>query len=133
MNANHLTGIFGEVVRELAHVNQTVPVDPDIHKGSGTMRFSSDHTPPKGDKDKVPIDHTWLQNDGVVNTRSMARPTRRSIDVIAPYEGSVMRGCWNDMGVMKSWDHMDIVGVSSTRKILDFYLDLAKLVSELPG
>jgi triacylglycerol lipase len=65
----------------------------------------------RGD-DPVPIDETWFENDGIVNTRSMRGPTLGSTDRIVPWSGSSRPGQWNDMGILRDWDHYDIIGMN---------------------
>ena len=80
----------------------------------------------------VQIDASWWENDGLVNTRSMAGPTLDSPDRIAPYRGQVQRGVWNAQGVLPGWDHLDIVGMGTTRDVRDWYLRLAQQLADLP-
>ncbi|MDS4022761.1 MAG: lipase [Candidatus Competibacter sp.] len=80
----------------------------------------------------VAIDERWWENDGLVNTRSMAGPTLGSPDLIVPWSGAPQRGMWNDHGVLPDWDHMDIVGIGTVRDVGDWYLRLAKSLADLP-
>ena len=80
----------------------------------------------------VHIDASWWENDGLVNTRSMAGPTLDSPDRIAPYGGSPQRGAWNYRGVLAGWDHLDIVGIGTVRDVRDWYLSLARSLADLP-
>ncbi len=59
---------------------------------------------------KIPIDETWLQNDGVVNTNSMDGPVLGSTDIIKDFDGKPRKGQWNYMGILGSCDHADIIG-----------------------
>lgn len=87
----------------------------------------------------VPIDGTWLENDGMVNTVSMDGPKLGSEDRIVPFNGTPQPGVWNFMGLLKPCDHWDIQrnitlltspppGYDS---LLDFYLKLAGLLRSL--
>lgn len=80
----------------------------------------------------VQIDASWWENDGLVNTRSMAGPTLDSPDRIAPYRGQAQPGVWNDQGVLPGWDHLDIIGIGTTRDVRDWYLRLAQQLADLP-
>ncbi len=80
----------------------------------------------------VVIDTGWWENDGVVNTRSMAGPTLGSSDWIVPYRHPPQRGVWNDRGVLSGWDHMDIVGIGTVRDVDGWYLRLARELADLP-
>jgi triacylglycerol lipase len=81
---------------------------------------------------RVVIDASWWENDGLVNTRSMAGPTLDSADRIVPWRGQPKPGAWNFRGVLSGWDHMDIVGIGTTREVSDWYLRLAKSLADLP-
>ena len=81
---------------------------------------------------RVVIDASWWENDGLVNTRSMAGPTLDSADRIIPWRGQPQPGAWNYRGVLSGWDHMDIVGIGTTREVGDWYLRLAKSLADLP-
>ncbi|MDS4041382.1 MAG: lipase [Candidatus Competibacter sp.] len=80
----------------------------------------------------VAIDDRWWENDGLVNTRSMAGPTLGSPDLIVPWGSVPQRGMWNYRGVLPDWDHMDIVGIGTVRDVGDWYLRLAKSLADLP-
>lgn len=77
------------------------------------------------------IDSQWWQNDGVVNTISMDGPERGSTDLIVPYDGTPNRGEWNDLGLMDSYDHGDIIGHGS-RDMQEWYIEAARLLASLP-
>jgi len=81
---------------------------------------------------QVVIDARWWQNDGVVNTRSMAGPTLDSPDRIVAGAGPPQPGVWNHQGTLAGWDHLDLVGIGTTRDINGWYLRLAKSLAELP-
>ena len=91
---------------------------------------------------RVVIDATWWENDGVVNTRSMAGPTLDTRSMAGPTLDSPDRkvvpasppqpGVWNDRGVLAGWEHLDIVGIGTIRDINGWYLRLAKSLAELP-
>jgi len=68
----------------------------------------------------------------VVNTRSMAGPTLDTVDRIVPWRNPPQPGVWNHHGVLSGWDHMDIVGIGTTREVGDWYLQLAKSLADLP-
>jgi triacylglycerol lipase len=69
-------------------------------------------------KDRVPIDSSWWPNDGVVNTKSMNGPWLYPDgytgvrDSIVDWDGTSIpdRGVWNYFGVLKGFDHFDIIG-----------------------
>jgi triacylglycerol lipase len=80
----------------------------------------------------VVIDARWWENDGMVNTRSMAGPTLGSSDRIVPYRDPPRRGVWNDRGVLSGWDHLDIVGVRTVRDVDGWYVRRARELADLP-
>jgi triacylglycerol lipase len=80
----------------------------------------------------VAIDDGWWENDGLSNTRSMAGPTLDSPDRIVSYSGQPQRGVWNYRGVLSGWDHMDILGIGTVRDVGDWYLRLARSLTDLP-
>ncbi len=86
----------------------------------------------RDDPGSVRIDARWWENDGLVNTRSMAGPTLGSSDTIVPYRQPPQRGVWNDHGVLAGWDHMDIVGIGTLRDVGDWYVRLAQSLAALP-
>lgn len=79
---------------------------------------------------KVTVDETWFQNDGVVNTRSMAGP---ATDTIQPFDGDPRKGLWNHMGVLEGWDHSEILGIGPEHggEVLDFYRRWAAFLGSL--
>ena len=80
----------------------------------------------------VKIDATWWENDGLVNTRSMAGPTLDSPDRIVSGHNLPQRGVWNHQGTLSGWDHMDLVGIGTLRDTNDWYLNLAWSLADLP-
>ena len=92
--------------------------------------------------DPVPLDSSWFENDGIVNTRSMRGPTIGSTDKIVAWNGAPQIGQWNYMGLKNGWDHFDIVGMNETwlfplsalpEKINVFYEKIAELLKRLPA
>lgn len=81
---------------------------------------------------QVVIDASWWENDGVVNTRSMAGPTLDSPDRIISSAGQPQPGVWNAHGVLAGWDHLDLVGIGALRDTNGWYLRLAKSLAALP-
>jgi triacylglycerol lipase len=81
---------------------------------------------------KVVIDSSWWQNDGVVNTISMAGPTVGSRDTIVYYNGVSQLGKWNHLGVVNSCDHTDIIGINTIQNIPAWYRGLADFLGKLP-
>jgi triacylglycerol lipase len=84
-------------------------------------------------------DPAWWPNDGIVSTCSMDGPTLGSVDRIVPYAGQPRRGVWNFMGVLSSCDHLDLIGIPSTRarpagysSLKEFYAAVAALLAGLP-
>lgn len=87
-------------------------------------------------EEDLQIDHSWLENDSVVNTRSMVAP---SLGKEEPYfkvssSDQFMLGAWNHVRMSKHYDHMQIVGFGnpSNEPILPLYLKLAQQLSGLP-
>ena len=96
----------------------------------GTALFIGSYT--RNEPGLIVIDEHWWENDGVVNTRSMAGPTLDAADRIVPWRSPPQPGVWNDRGILSGWDHMDIVGIGTTREVGDWYLRLAKSLADLP-
>ena len=96
----------------------------------GTALFIGSYT--RHEPGLVVIDEHWWENDGVVNTRSMAGPTLDAADRIIPWRNPLHPGVWNHRGVLSGWDHMDIVGIGTTRDVGDWYRRLAKSLADLP-
>jgi triacylglycerol lipase len=81
----------------------------------------------------LPIDSSWWQNDGIVNTNSMDGPTLGSTDRIQQFSGTPVAGQWNYMGLLESVDHLDIIGIPTADSDLKrWYLSLADLLASLP-
>lgn len=90
---------------------------------------------------KIPIDETWYQNDGVVNTNSMDGPTIGSTDMIKDFDGTPQKGLWNYMGILGSCDHADIIGAmryfgekcpAGYPGLFEWYVYWAEFISRLP-
>lgn len=81
--------------------------------------------------DEVVIDRSWWKNDGIVSTKTMDGPELGSSDEIHPYQGHPQAGKWNYLGTMKSYDHLDIIGLG-VRDMRSWYRDLATLLGSLP-
>ena len=87
-----------------------------------------------------PIDETWWQNDGVVNTVSMRGPLLGSRDKIVDFDGSPEPGEWNYMGLLESMDHGDVIGIPSAHlvspegydSLVEFYLHICEMITALP-
>lgn len=56
---------------------------------------------------RVPVDGSWFQNDGVVNTVSMRSPAGQPV---RDYDGRPVRGSWNFLQHYRSYDHFDVLG-----------------------
>ncbi len=56
---------------------------------------------------RVPVDASWFQNDGVVNTVSMKAPAGHPV---REYDGNSVRGSWNYIKTYQPYDHFDIIG-----------------------
>jgi len=85
------------------------------------------------DETDLPIDSSWWQNDGIVNTNSMDGPTLGSTDRIQQFSGIPVAGQWNYMGLLESVDHLDIIGIPTADDDLKrWYLSLADLLASLP-
>ena len=96
----------------------------------GTALFIGSYT--RNQPGRVVIDQRWWENDGLVNTRSMAGPTLGAADRIVPWRNPPMPGLWNEHGVLAGWDHLDIVGIGTTRDVGDWYRRLAQSLADLP-
>ncbi|HEY1017155.1 MAG TPA: lipase [Herpetosiphonaceae bacterium] len=96
---------------------------------SGTSLFLGSYT--RTQAGLVPITSAWWQNDGVVNTISMNGPKVGSTDRIVRLGSAPLRGAWNDMGVLASYDHIDIIGLS-LYDVRGWYRTLANQLAALP-
>ncbi|HRD64890.1 MAG TPA: lipase [Candidatus Competibacter sp.] len=117
----------------------TVPLWPSRHQAPRptmlpqlwiTALFIGAYT--RDEPGHVRIDASWWENDGLVNTRSMAGPTLDSPDRIVPLGEPLQRGAWNYRGTLAGWDHMDIVGIGTVRDVRNWYLSLARSLADLP-
>ena len=84
-------------------------------------------------------DPEWWPNDGIVSTCSMDGPSLGSADGIREYDGVPRAGVWNFMGVLHSFDHLDLIGLPSARarppgygSLPEFYAAIAGLLAGLP-
>ena len=84
-------------------------------------------------------DPNWWPNDGIVSTCSMDGPSLGSADGIREYDGVPRAGVWNFMGVLHSFDHLDLIGLPSARarppgyaSLPEFYAAIAGLLAGLP-
>jgi len=85
------------------------------------------------DEPDLPIDSSWWQNDGIVNTSSMDGPTLGAADKVQRFSGKPLPGQWNYMGLLESVDHLDIIGIPAADKELkDWYHSQAALLASLP-
>jgi triacylglycerol lipase len=85
------------------------------------------------DQNDLPIDSSWWQNDGIVNTVSMDGPSLGSTDQIRRFSGVPAPGLWNYMGLLESVDHLDILGIPVAESGLkDWYISLASQLTSLP-
>jgi triacylglycerol lipase len=83
-------------------------------------------------------DPAWWPNDGIVNTCSMDGPSKGSPDRIETFAGEPRVGVWNFMGVLESFDHLDLIGVPSAREkppgygsLPEWYLSMAAMLAGL--
>ena len=85
------------------------------------------------DQTDLPIDGSWWQNDGIVNTNSMDGPSLGSTDRVQRFSGTPVPGQWNHMGLFESVDHLEIIGIPTADDDLkQWYLSLAALLTSLP-
>jgi triacylglycerol lipase len=85
------------------------------------------------DDTNLPIDSSWWQNDGIVNTNSMDGPSLGSTDTVRRFDGTPVPGQWNYLGLLESTDHLDIIGIPTADSDLKrWYLSLAALLASLP-
>ncbi|HET8694477.1 MAG TPA: RICIN domain-containing protein [Aquabacterium sp.] len=71
------------------------------------------------------IDSSWWANDSVVNSRSMAAPSGAPKQA---YNGTPVKGVWQDLGTWDGWDHLDIIGDFTLKDASTFYVNHAKLL-----
>ncbi|RAL26044.1 lipase [Thermoflavimicrobium daqui] len=76
---------------------------------------------------KVPINSAWWRNDGMVHTSSMDGP---ATDPIVSYNKDAQKGVWNHLGIMRSYDHIDLIGLG-VRDMRAWYRALGKLLYSL--
>ena len=87
----------------------------------------------RADQTDLPIDSSWWQNDGLVNTNSMDGPSLGSTDRVQPFSATPVAGQWNYMGLLESTDHLDILGIPTADDDLKrWYVSLAALLTSLP-
>ncbi len=84
-------------------------------------------------------DPAWWPNDGAVPTCSMDGPAAGSEDRIEPFAGQPRKGVWNFMGVLDSFDHLDLLGLPSAREapagyasLIEWYVSIAQMLAGLP-
>ncbi len=78
----------------------------------------------------VNIDQSWWENDGLVSTVSMDKPSFGSSDAAVFYNGKAQIGKWNYLGVLSQVDHTDIVGIGGY-DMRPWYRGLASLLGSL--
>ena len=91
--------------------------------------------------EQLTIGSNWFQNDGIVNTISMAGPVNGSTDTIVNFAGQPQMGIWNHMGVIDKTDHFAIVGLNplqysnefSMGGLVDWYVDWGHYLQGLPN
>jgi triacylglycerol lipase len=103
-------------------------------------------------RDRVPIDSSWWPNDGVVNTKTMNGPWLYPAgysgprDTIVDWDGTSIpeRGVWNYYGVLRGFDHFDIIGCEvfywdkgdHPRDVIaspeEWYVERAEVLKSLP-
>lgn len=71
------------------------------------------------------IDSSWWGNDSVVNSRSMQGPAGAPKQT---YNGTPVKGVWQDLGTWDGWDHVDICGMFTLKDASAFYVNHAKLL-----
>jgi triacylglycerol lipase len=76
------------------------------------------------------LSEDWQENDGVVNTVSMAKD---SVGKSRTFDGTTVIGQWNRMPLLNSMDHLAVIGVTLHTQIKDFYAAHAKLLAGLPA
>ncbi|MGE5370539.1 MAG: esterase/lipase family protein [Solirubrobacterales bacterium] len=89
-----------------------------------------------GSGGRVPIDSTWLKNDGVINTNSEDGPSLVPAgcvpDQIVDYNGTPQIGKYNYLGCWNSFDHLDIIGLPFLfRSVTNYYRNHAVLLGSL--
>lgn len=110
--------------------NQVPEIGVPGHMAS-TARFIGSYT--AGEETDLPIDSSWWQNDGIVNTKSMDGPSLGSTDQIRRFNGVPRLGVWNYMGLLESTDHLDIIGIPTADDDLKrWYQSVAAMLSSLP-
>lgn len=80
----------------------------------------------------IKIDSAWHPNDGLVPVISQNGPKNGSSDIIVKYNGTLKPGVWNHMGIMDTWDHLDILGMATVWNPLPWYKEQAELLASLP-
>lgn len=86
--------------------------------------------------DKVTIDNSWWENDGIVSVLSAIGPTVGSTDKIVNFDGTPKKGIWNYLYKINNIDHIEVVSQGKPiykRYLQNKFIDLAETLSTLPN
>ncbi|MDS0527374.1 lipase [Clostridium sp. SHJSY1] len=84
---------------------------------------------------KVKVDSSWWENDGLVPLISAIAPHEGSTDKIVNYNGNPQIGVWNYMGNIDNIDHLEVIfqhQLLYRNYLQNKYISWAKLLYSLP-
>ena len=79
---------------------------------------------------KVQYDASWWESDGLVPVKSQGAPLGQN--EVAYAGGAVQPGQWYDLGNLRGWDHLAIVGIPGLQDVRPFYRNQAAWLASLP-
>lgn len=79
----------------------------------------------------IDVDKSWRPNDGLVNVSSMYAPTIGKGDKYFEYKGNARTDGWNHLIHLDDWDHLDVVGIGTDKKIEDIIGLYKKILSTI--
>jgi triacylglycerol esterase/lipase EstA (alpha/beta hydrolase family) len=84
---------------------------------------------------KVKVDGSWWENDGIVSVRSAIGPHEGSPDKIVNYDGTPKMGVWNYLENIDNIDHIEIMVQREPiyhNYLQNKFITWAKMLSDLP-
>jgi len=83
---------------------------------------------------KVFVDSSWWENDGLVSIRSAIAPHEGSTDTWRTFDGQMIKGTWNYLGLVENTDHLEVVWQSrlNTRnELIKLYTNIGNMLYSL--
>ena len=81
---------------------------------------------------EIPIDNSWLPNDGLVNVVSAQCPADEVLVEYNEQSEEIQRGCWYVFPTIEG-DHGAVIGMNGkTKETRRFYTDHITLIDGLP-